>query len=200
MHQGRRLERLARVLLGHLPGSQFPQFVVDQGQKLLGGRGVALNTHGQGTEEGTSIEWPVVFPWFHHRRTVWSEFARIQQAAGIELPCHERHVHTPACHHYGFHDLRRAFATQNAERLSADTLQALMRHKSYTTTQGYINVAQQVNRAVEILHVPELLQRNGNWVHIECWTDFAMSRIDVSYWPRRDSNPYAPYGTQDFKS
>jgi hypothetical protein len=42
--------------------------------------------------------------------------------------------------------------------MSADTLQALMRHKSYLTTQRYINMANQVNRAVEGLHVPEVLK------------------------------------------
>ncbi len=42
VHERRRLERLARFLLGHLGRRQFPQLVVDQRQKLLGGRGVAL--------------------------------------------------------------------------------------------------------------------------------------------------------------
>jgi hypothetical protein len=40
--QGRGLERLAGLLLRHLLGSQFPQLVVDQRQKLFGGRGVAF--------------------------------------------------------------------------------------------------------------------------------------------------------------
>jgi integrase len=50
------------------------------------------------------------------------------------------------------------FATQNAETLSADALQALMRHRSYSTTQRYINVARQINRSVEKLHVPDVLK------------------------------------------
>ena len=37
-----RLKRLARGLLGHLGCCQLPQLVVDQGQKLLGGLGIAL--------------------------------------------------------------------------------------------------------------------------------------------------------------
>jgi hypothetical protein len=37
MDECRGLQGLARRLLGHLLGSQLPQLVVDQGQKLLGG-------------------------------------------------------------------------------------------------------------------------------------------------------------------
>ncbi|HUT13606.1 MAG TPA: tyrosine-type recombinase/integrase [Thermoguttaceae bacterium] len=55
-----------------------------------------------------SITCPLVFYWPHHERTLWLDFHEIQRAAGIDLPCHENHVHTPACHVYGFHDLRRA--------------------------------------------------------------------------------------------
>ena len=103
----------------------------------------------------------VVFPWYHHERTLWSEFARIQDAAGVHLDCPDADKHdcTPACHRYGFHDFRRAFATVNAETLSADALQSLMRHKSYTTTQRYINMARQLNRSVESLHVPDVLRK-----------------------------------------
>jgi integrase len=60
--------------------------------------------------------------------------------------------------HIGFHDLRRAFATMNAPALSADALQKLMRHKSYTTTQRYINLAGQLQTAVGALHVPAVLK------------------------------------------
>jgi integrase len=68
----------------------------------------------------------------------------------------KRHT-TDACHLYGFHDIRRAFATENAEKLSAGELQALMRRKSYTTTQGHINTAKRLNRTAEKLHVPAVL-------------------------------------------
>ena len=107
----------------------------------------------------------VVFPWPHHERTLWVEFARIQQAAKneageriINLPCHEKHTHTDSCHLYGFHDFRRAFASMNAQRLSGDALQSLMRHKSYLTTKKYINMAHQLDGAIEKLHVPEFLK------------------------------------------
>jgi integrase len=100
---------------------------------------------------------PMVFPWPHDRRTLDEEFHRIQRSAGINLRCAGRHEHTPACHVYGFHDLRRAFATVNAPWLTADSLQGLMRHKSYLTTQVYINLAKHLDDAVDKLHVPEFL-------------------------------------------
>ena len=105
----------------------------------------------------TSFE-SVVFPWHHDSRGLYVELDRIHEAAGIHLPCHEEHEHTAACHRYAFHDLRRAFATVNAETLSADALQSLMRHKDYSTTQRYINMAHQLNRSVEGLHVPDVLK------------------------------------------
>jgi integrase len=104
---------------------------------------------------------PAVFPWNHSRRTLHVEFALIQEAAGIDMPCHGEHKHTRFCHVYGFHDLRRAFATMNADKLTPDALQALMRHKSYQTTQVYINLARQMDAAVAALHVPDVLKGSG---------------------------------------
>jgi integrase len=101
---------------------------------------------------------PTVFPWAYNPRTLDKTFHKIQRAAGIDLPCPGRHEHSDSCHVYGFHDLRRAFATMNATRLTADALQSLMRHKSYTTTQVYINMARQLDEAVASLHVPEVLR------------------------------------------
>jgi len=102
---------------------------------------------------------PTVFAWNHNRRTLDEEFLRVQQAAGVRLPCPKTHKHTDHCYAYGFHDLRRAFATMNADKLSPDALQALMRHKSYTTTQLYINLARQMDKAVAGLHVPDVLKK-----------------------------------------
>jgi integrase len=68
----------------------------------------------------------------------------------------KKHEHRPHCHVYSFHDLRRAFTTMNTNRLSADALQALMRHKSYQTTQRYINMARQLDEAVAKLYVAEV--------------------------------------------
>jgi integrase len=104
---------------------------------------------------------PVVFPWNHDERTLYDEFARIQAAAGIHLPCKTRGEHECSRHFflYGFHDLRRSFATMNADKLTPDALQALMRHKSYQTTQRYINMARQMDAAVASLHVPDVLKK-----------------------------------------
>ena len=98
---------------------------------------------------------PNVFPWDNHRRTLDVEFARIQDAAGIDLPCRidRQHICTDACRRYSFHDERRAFATLNIG-LEGPVLQALMRHKSFQTTLRYINAARQLNPAIERLHVP----------------------------------------------
>lgn len=101
---------------------------------------------------------PAVFPWNYNRRTLQTEFAQIQEAVGINLPCRGDHEHSRLCHVYEFHDFRRAFATMNADELSPDALQALMRLKSYLTTQKYIKMSRQLDAAVEVLHVPEVLR------------------------------------------
>jgi hypothetical protein len=49
----------------------------------------------------------------------------------------------------------------NADKLTPDALQALMRHKSYQTTQFYINMTRQMDAAVAGLHVPEVLRGAG---------------------------------------
>jgi integrase len=102
---------------------------------------------------------PLVFDFAQTERTLYNEFARLQEAAGIHLACDAEHRHTRFCHVYGFHDLRRAFATLNADRLTPDALQALMRHKDYKTTMRYINMARQLDAAVAGLHVPEVLRQ-----------------------------------------
>jgi integrase len=104
---------------------------------------------------------PHIFAWGFDETALYVEFHRLQTVAGISIPCRHQHEHTPTCTLYGFHDLRRAFATQNAPRLTADALQKLMRHKSYLTTQRYINMASQLDEAVDALHVPDVLKATG---------------------------------------
>jgi integrase len=91
---------------------------------------------------------PLVFPWNHARRALFDEFHAIQMAAKVRPEGPKRF--------YGFHDLRRAFATMNAATLMPDALQTLMQHKDYQTTQRYINMARQLNPAVQNLYVPTL--------------------------------------------
>lgn len=95
-----------------------------------------------------SIGHPAVFPWAHDDTTLRRHFWRIQQKAGIRLICEENHEHTLACHCYGFHDLRRAFASMNAIRLGAEGIRALMRHRSYQTTRKYLNMTTQLDGMV----------------------------------------------------
>jgi integrase len=97
--------------------------------------------------------------WPNSRRHLWTEWGRIQRVAGIHLQCIGDHKHTDACHVYGFHDFRRAFATQNAPRMKPEALQRLMRHRSYTTTLKYVHMARQVDDAVEAIVVPEVLRK-----------------------------------------
>ena len=97
-----------------------------------------------------------VFPWKHNRRMLYPEFHRIQKAAGISLSCREPHEHTERCQFYGFHDLRRAFATENVGHLSPVQLQGLMRHRDFQTTVRYINVATSLRGAVDKIVAPQL--------------------------------------------
>lgn len=68
---------------------------------------------------------PLLLPWEYGRRTLWDVFAEIQDAAGVKRRDGRR---------YDFHDLRRGFATLNADRMTADALQTIMRHRDYQTT------------------------------------------------------------------
>jgi len=100
-----------------------------------------------------------LFTWGKGQRQLLDEFKRIQTLVGIQLDSPEDHDHTPSCFLYGFHDLRRAFATVNAPQMKPETLQKLMRHKSYTTTLGYINLVSQVDEAVANMPVPKVLRK-----------------------------------------
>ena len=105
---------------------------------------------------------PRLLPWNHNRRTLDRGFHRIQRAAGIHLDCTEDHEHTPACHVYGFHDLRRAHATYNYGKVDDRALQQQMGHASFSTTQDYIRYAQLHQRETYAAHLPGSLQGDGN--------------------------------------
>ena len=113
---------------------------------------------------------PLVFTWPHDRRTLDIEFHRIQKSAVdddgnelVRLPCPDadKHECTDACHYYGFHSIRRGYATLNADSMPAPVLQRKMRHKSFTTTLRYIGLADKMKAATEAVHVPEFLQKRA---------------------------------------
>ena len=90
------------------------------------------------------------------RRTLYVPFTELQTLAGIDLHCEEDHQHTKACHVYGFHDFKRAFATNNASTLSSAQLQRLMKHSEFSTTQGYIDYAKVMTERPNVF-VPDVL-------------------------------------------
>jgi len=63
------------------------------------------------------------------------------------------------CHLYGFHALRRAYATLNADTMPSAVLQKKMRHRSFTTTLRYIGLADEMKQSAANVYVPEFLQR-----------------------------------------
>ena len=92
-----------------------------------------------------------VFPWTRSRAKLFINLHRLQDSAGVKPEGGKPY--------FGFHDFRRAFATMNAGRMTADALQALMQHKDYATTQRYVgNLARQLNPA-GLQH----LFRAGGW-------------------------------------
>jgi len=95
----------------------------------------------------------MIFPWNHNRSSLYKEFVRIQDAADVRP--------TGSKKRYGFHDLRRGFATMNADRLTPDALQILMQHQDYQTTQQYINMARQMKPTVQNLYVPDVTKKEA---------------------------------------
>lgn len=123
--------------------------------------GVAVTRENKGSrEEVVQLAEPVVreltpmmksfgvemFPWPHGDRLLYEEWHRIQDAAGIELDCSDDQTHecNSECRHYGFHDLRRTFATRTGAELSRDELKTVMRHKATQTTDSYINLRERL--------------------------------------------------------
>lgn len=86
-------------------------------------------------------------------RNLDKQFCRIQREAGIKP------ANKPPGKWYTFHDLRRGFATVNADRLDTFELQRLMQHQSITTTQRYVAMAHRLTAAVNKVSVPTIDKR-----------------------------------------
>jgi integrase len=110
---------------------------------------------------------PLVFYWPKSERRLWLAFHAIQKSAGINLVCPyaDRHGNgkncSDCCHYYGFHALRRGYATFNVGRMSAPVLQKKMRHKSFSTTLRYIELADKMAEATDAVFIPAVSAASG---------------------------------------
>lgn len=91
-----------------------------------------------------------VFAFRKDLRSLRDKFHAIQKKAGI-IP---RNTHDRKW--YGFHDLRRGFATANVANLDIFELKTLMQHRSISTTQRYIAMATRLSATMEKIAVPNL--------------------------------------------
>ena len=137
---------------------------VSQAESNKGGRDVKIPLHPVVIDHLRILEGgfsPYVFPWNRSRALIWCQFRRIQDTAkladGTRLPRAGKKERQ-----YGFHDLRRAFATMNAGNIDLFKLQTLMQHTSLETTRGYVNMAKSLNESVASLHVPAILNGQSN--------------------------------------
>ena len=60
------------------------------------------------------------------------------------------------------HDMRRAYATENCDRMPLPTLQRKMRHKDIQTTMRYVEMARKMRKATDDVYVPGFLKRKAN--------------------------------------
>jgi integrase len=101
-----------------------------------------------------------LFPWNGSHRALWAQFGKIQEAARLDdgkpLPMGGKFGRR-----YGFHDLRRGFATNNAANMDLFELQGLMQHKNLETTKLYVNMANRLAKPVERLYVPDIAMKAG---------------------------------------
>lgn len=91
-----------------------------------------------------------VFPWSKSRGSLYLQFKLMQSATGVKPARKEW---------FGFHDLRRGFATANAANLDLFELQRLMQHKSLETTKRYVAMAHRSDTVLK-LNVPDINRKH----------------------------------------
>lgn len=132
---------------------------VSQAESNKGGRDVKIPLHPIVLDHLRLLSGsfdPYVFPWNKGRALIWIQFRGIQTNAKMpDGTSMERGGKRGQW--YGFHDLRRGFATMNAGHIDLFRLQTLMQHVSLETTKGYVNLAKSLTESVESLHVPGFL-------------------------------------------
>lgn len=105
---------------------------------------------------------PRLLPWNHAERTLYREFLRIQEAAGISLPCLDMdnpgHECNEWCHVYGFHAFRYAHARLNYQN---PQLQNQMGHACQATTEHYRKWAERQLAGYEAYMPAALTGENG---------------------------------------
>jgi integrase len=101
---------------------------------------------------------PEMFPWTLDHSALWRHFDKIQEHAGIRLPCRLEYEHecTLSCHTYTPHDLKRTCCTMNAARLSPHEFLALTQHTDPKMHRYYVDLNQQIQRTASKQWTPNL--------------------------------------------
>jgi integrase len=115
----------------------------------------------------------LIFPWTpHERRTLDVQFHKLQEAAGIHLPCPRegKHVCYPTCHTYGWHALRYAHGTYNYGRVTDLELMSQMGHSTRVMMDRYARMARRNAGTMYNLYVPgaapKAAEENGKNVSV----------------------------------
>lgn len=89
---------------------------------------------------------PRVFPWNHHKTTLYKELGRIQTAAGLD----------PKRRDFKFHAARRSFVTFNWDLLGPDEVQRRTGHRSRSTTERYRVYIEERRKPAVDAFIPDL--------------------------------------------